>query len=39
MGGEPGLGMGGAKYLASLEVVAIGAEPGDWKPFPTRTPS
>ena len=26
MGGEPGLGMGGAKYLASLGVVAVGAD-------------
>ena len=26
MAGEPGLGVGGAKYLASLDVVAIGAD-------------
>ena len=26
MAGEPGLGLGGAKYLASLDVVAVGAD-------------
>ena len=26
MAGEPGLGLGGAKYLAGLDVVAVGAD-------------
>lgn len=28
---EPGLGVGGAQYLADLGVVAVGADTGRWK--------
>ncbi|MYD98384.1 MAG: cyclase family protein [Gammaproteobacteria bacterium] len=38
MGGEPGLGMGGAKYLASLDVVAIGADTWGLEAVPHENP-
>lgn len=38
MGGEPGLGMGGAKYLASLDVVAVGADTWGLEAVPGENP-
>ncbi|MYA17847.1 MAG: cyclase family protein, partial [Gammaproteobacteria bacterium] len=38
MGGEPGLGMGGAKYLASLDVVAVGADTWGLEAVPHENP-
>ena len=38
MGGEPGLGMGGAKYLSSLDVVAVGADTWGLEAVPHENP-
>jgi len=38
MDGEPGLGVGGAKYLASIEVVAVGADTWALEVVPHENP-
>lgn len=38
MGGEPGLGMGGAKYLASLGIVAVGGDSWGLEVLPGENP-
>ena len=38
MAGEPGLGLGGAKYLASLDVVAVGADSWGLEAVPGEDP-
>lgn len=39
MSGEPGLGVGGAKYLASLDVVAVGADTWGLEAVPGEDPN
>ena len=39
MAGEPGLGLGGAKYLAGLDVVAIGADTWGLEVVPGEDPN
>ena len=39
MSGEPGLGMGGAKYLAGLDVVAVGADTWGLEVVPGEDPA
>ena len=38
MAGEPGLGMDGAKYLASLGVAAVGSDSWALEVLPVKTP-
>ena len=38
MGGEPGLGVGGAKYLASLGIVAVGGDSWGLEVLPGENP-
>lgn len=38
MGGQPGIGVGGAKYLASLDVVAVGADTWGLEAVPGEDP-
>ena len=38
MAGQPGLGLGGAKYLASLDVVAVGADSWGLEAVPGEDP-
>ena len=38
MSGEPGLGVGGAKYLAGLEVVAVGSDTWGVEAVPAEDP-
>ncbi len=39
MSGEPGLGLGGAKYLAGLDVVAVGSDTWGLEAVPAEDPS
>ena len=39
MSGEPGLGVNGAQYLASLDVVAVGADSWGLEAVPSETPA
>lgn len=39
MGGQPGLGVGGAEYLASLGVVAVGADTWGLEAVPAEDPA
>ena len=39
MAGEPGIGLGGAKYLAGLDVVAIGADTWGLEVVPGEDPN
>ena len=38
MGGQPGIGLGGAKYLAGLDVVAVGADTWGLEAVPGEDP-
>ena len=38
MAGQPGLGVGGAKYLAGLDVVAVGADTWGLEAVPGEDP-
>jgi len=39
MGGEPGIGVGGAQYLASLDVVAVGSDTWGVEAIPHENPT